>query len=52
MNEKANEIIRESRKFLHDISNKVLIASGLGSNVLKTLKNGEGLDEKKIDIAL
>jgi hypothetical protein len=44
----SQELIKQGRKFLHDVSNKLLVASGLGSNVLNALKNGAELDEKKL----
>lgn len=47
--EKIELIVKEGRKFLHDISNKVLIGSGLGSHVLTALKKSKEIDEKLVD---
>ncbi|MBF0311820.1 MAG: hypothetical protein HQK50_18690 [Oligoflexia bacterium] len=48
-NDKLEQLIKDSRKFLHDISNKLLINSGLGSHVLTALKNGKPIDAKLLD---
>lgn len=39
----------EERKFLHDISNHIVVAQGMTSIVLKTLKETEGFDVKTIE---
>lgn len=49
VDEKVEQLVKENRKFLHDISNKVLIGSGLGSHVLNALKSGKAIDEKMVD---
>ncbi|MBF0297716.1 MAG: hypothetical protein HQK51_03295 [Oligoflexia bacterium] len=46
---KIESLVKEGRKFLHDISNKVLISSGLGSHVLSAVKKGKPIDEKMVD---
>lgn len=38
----------EERKFLHDISNQLVVAQGMGAMVLKKLSTVEGLDEKVV----
>ncbi|MBF0207960.1 MAG: hypothetical protein HQK53_13860 [Oligoflexia bacterium] len=47
--DKIEQLVKEGRRFLHDISNKVLIGSGLGSHVLASLKKGKEADEKMLD---
>ncbi|MBF0362876.1 MAG: hypothetical protein HQK49_17790 [Oligoflexia bacterium] len=46
---KIESLVKEGRKFLHDISNKILISSGLGSHVLSAVKKGKPIDEKMVD---
>lgn len=36
----------EERKFLHDISNQLVVAQGMGAMVLKKIAAIEGIEEK------
>lgn len=44
----VDELVAEERKFLHDISNNLLVAQGMGSFLEKALKKNEGVGEKEI----
>jgi hypothetical protein len=46
--EKINDLILKERKFLHDISNQLVVAQGMGHMVLKNLKGVENLTEKEL----
>jgi hypothetical protein len=43
------DVTLEERNFLHDLSNQLVIAQGMTSIVLKTLKKDEGIDPKVLD---
>lgn len=42
----VEELALEERKFLHDLSNHIVVAQGMTNIVLKALREIEGLDEK------
>ena len=44
----VDELVAEERKFLHDISNNLLVAQGMGSFLEKALKKNEGVGGKEI----
>ncbi|EQC43443.1 hypothetical protein [Bacteriovorax sp. Seq25_V] len=45
----VQDLALEERKFLHDISNHIVVAQGMVNIVLKNLKEVEGLDSKVIE---
>jgi len=51
--DKINEIlqnnIKEERVFLHDISNQLVVAQGMGTFALKKFKSEFGDDDKRIN---
>ena len=46
--EELVEIIKAERKFLHDMSNQLLISQGMGGFVLNAIKKREGHDPKEL----
>jgi len=46
----VSELVLGERKFLHDISNKLLVVQGMSTTVLRRLKKAEGsIDDKELD---
>lgn len=45
----VQDLALEERKFLHDISNHIVVAQGMVNIVLKSLKEVEGLDAKILE---
>ena len=43
------EVIAEERKFLHDISNHIVVAHGMATFVLRAIKGNPNVDKKEID---
>lgn len=43
------EIVADERKFLHDVSNHIVVAHGMATFVLKTLKDNPGVDARELD---
>jgi len=43
------ELALEERTFLHDMSNHIVVAHGMATFVLKTLKSNTGIDQKEIE---
>lgn len=48
-NEVIKELALEERKFLHDISNHIVVAHGMSTFVLRTLKEGLPGTAKEVD---
>ena len=46
MSEKLQEVVMGERKFLHDISNYLVVAQGMGNFVNKKVSQDENVDEK------
>lgn len=46
MDDEIRKVIRAERDFLHDISNQLVIAQGMGSIVLKKITESEDIDDK------
>ncbi|MBT5094419.1 MAG: hypothetical protein HOM21_09270 [Halobacteriovoraceae bacterium] len=53
MTEKADglnlEIVMAERKFLHDLSNQLVVAQGMGNFVNKFLQDNNSMDEKVVE---
>lgn len=47
--ESLNEIIAGERKFIHDLSNHIVVAHGMATFVLRTLKTNASVDAKEIE---
>ena len=47
--ETLKEIVADERKFLHDISNHIVVAHGMATFVLRTLKDNPSVDAREID---
>ena len=47
--EKFEEIILGERKFLHDVSNSLVVAQGMSGFLLKAIQKYEGMGEKEIE---
>lgn len=47
--EDVEAMVLEERKFLHDLSNHIVVSQGMVNIVLKTLKEVEGVDPKIIE---
>lgn len=47
--QKLLDHVKDERKFLHDMSNQLLIAQGMGGFVLKMMKNRIDADEKEVE---
>jgi hypothetical protein len=45
----VEELALGERKFLHDIANHIVVAHGMSSFVLKTLKDNKPIEPKDID---
>lgn len=45
----VEELALEERKFLHDLSNHIVVAQGMTNIVLKLMKEVEGLDESIVE---
>lgn len=43
------EMALAERKFLHDVSNQLVIAQGMGSFLRKALEKNDGVGEKEIE---
>lgn len=43
----VEEVMMEERKFLHDISNHLVVAQGMGSFLKKALSTNEAVGEKE-----
>lgn len=43
------ELVMNERKFLHDISNHIVVAHGMSTFVLRTLKENPAVDAREID---
>jgi archaellum component FlaC len=41
--------VLEERKFLHDVSNQLVVAQGMGGFVLKSIQEGGSASEKDIE---
>lgn len=48
-NENIKEIIAEERKFLHDISNHIVVAHGMANFVLKSIKVNANVEAKEVE---
>ncbi len=46
MSKTVEEMALEERKFLHDISNQLVVAQGMGSFVLRSMNKKDDVDEK------
>ena len=49
MSDSILDHILEERKFLHDLSNKLVVVQGMGSFISKSLANSESCTEKDLD---
>lgn len=47
--EKLKEVIMEERKFLHDISNHIVVAHGMATFVHRVIKNNPSVEAKEIE---
>lgn len=47
--EQLKEVIMNERKFLHDVSNHIVVAHGMATFVLRTLKDNPNVDAREID---
>jgi len=45
----VSELVLGERKFLHDMSNKLLVVQGMSTTVLRRLKAEETVDQKELD---
>ena len=45
----VEELALEERKFLHDLSNHIVVAQGMTNIVLKLLKDADGVDEAIVE---
>ncbi|MBT3583865.1 MAG: hypothetical protein HN509_03080, partial [Halobacteriovoraceae bacterium] len=43
------EIVMAERKFLHDLSNQLVVAQGMGNFVNKFLQDNNSMDEKVVE---
>ena len=43
-----NEVIAEERKFLHDVSNHIVVAHGMATFFLKSLKENPNVEQNEI----
>lgn len=43
------EVLAEERKFLHDVSNHIVVAHGMASFVLRSIKNNPAVDAKEVE---
>lgn len=44
-----NEVLMEERKFLHDLSNHIVVAHGMATFVLKSIKENPNVEAKEIE---
>ncbi|MBC7714537.1 MAG: hypothetical protein H7177_14420, partial [Rhizobacter sp.] len=47
--EAIKEVLAEERKFLHDIANHIVVAHGMASFVLRSLKTNEHVEAKEVE---
>lgn len=47
--EAGQELIMGERTFLHDISNQLVVAQGMGGFVLKSLQKRDDISEKELE---
>ena len=47
--EALQAVIAEERKFLHDVSNHIVVAHGMATFALRTLKDNPTVDAREID---
>lgn len=47
--ETLNEIVAGERKFIHDISNHIVVAHGMATFVLRSLKANPAVEPKEIE---
>lgn len=47
--EALKEIIAGERKFIHDLSNHIVVAHGMATFVLRTLKSNPSVDAKEVE---
>ena len=45
----VEQMALDERKFLHDMSNQLLVAQGMGSIALKNLSKDDSTDEKSLE---
>ena len=43
------EVLAEERKFLHDISNHIVVAHGMATFVLRSIKSNPNVDAKEVE---
>lgn len=43
------ESLAEERKFLHDISNHIVVAHGMATFVLRSIKDNPGVESKEVE---
>ncbi len=43
------EVLAEERKFLHDISNHIVVAHGMATFVLRSIKDNPNVDAKEVE---
>lgn len=47
--ETLEKVLTDERKFIHDISNHLLVAHGMATFVLRSIKNNTNVDKKEIE---
>ena len=47
--EEGQKLVMGERKFLHDVSNQLVVAQGMGGFILKALKNHADTSEKELE---
>ncbi len=47
--EALNEVSAGERKFIHDLSNHIVVAHGMATFVLRSLKSNSAVDAKEIE---
>lgn len=47
--ELLKQTVMEERKFLHDLSNHIVVAHGMASFVLRVIKDNPGIETKEIE---
>lgn len=47
--ELLKQTVMEERKFLHDLSNHIVVAHGMASFVLRVIKDNPGIEAKEIE---
>ncbi|MBC7429146.1 MAG: hypothetical protein H7336_11070 [Bacteriovorax sp.] len=47
--EAIKEVLAEERKFLHDISNHIVVAHGMATFVLRSIKENVNVEPKEIE---